>query len=332
MDMRRRDFITVLGSATASLAVCAGAASAQPAKRRPLVGWLGGSTPKAGARNLSAFLQGLRDHGLEDGVSIDIVYRWAEGDPSRLPVLAGQLIALNPDVILTASPPGNVVLMQSTAAIPIVGALTVEPVKLGLAISHNRPGRNFTGVLTTIDGLPGKQVGLLLQLLPRVSMLGVLMRTDSPTQPFLLHDIESALRSKPIKIVQATASSLDDLPAAFEVLKRARVDAVVVSAEGVIFTEAPRVISLAAEARLPAMYSYREHVQDGGLISYGVDVPQNFRRAAYFVDRIIKGAKPGDLPIELPTKLALVINLKTAKGLGIEVPSTLLFTADEVVE
>jgi putative ABC transport system substrate-binding protein len=246
--MRRREFIKAIGGGAAAWPT---AAAAPQRRARPLLAWLGGSSLTAGARNLDAFLQGLRKHGYEDGQTIDIVYRWADGDPSQLPVLAKELIASNPDVILTASPPGNVVLMQSTATIPIVGALTIEPIKLGLAVSHNRPGRNFTGVLTTIDGLPGKQAELLLQLLPNAKTLGVLMRADSPTQPFMLGEIESAMRGKSIKIVQATARNPDDLPSAFRVLQRDHADGIVVSAEGVIFTEAAKVISLAAASGLP---------------------------------------------------------------------------------
>ena len=327
--MRRREFITLIGGAAAAWPV---AGSAQQARPRPLVGWLGGATPKLGARNHDAFLQGLREHGHEDGKTVDIVYRWAEGDLSRLSTLANELVALNPTAILSAATYGNVVLMQSTATVPIIGALTVDPLTLGLAISHNHPGRNFTGVLLTVDGLAGKQAEILLQLLPHASTLGVLLNPDSPTAPARLRDVESALRGTSIRVTQAAARKPADLLAAFETFKRDRADGIIVIPELVLFTEVAQVISLAAAARLPALYDRRDFVEQGGLISYSVSVPQNFRRAAYFVDRILKGAKPGDLPMELPTKLELVINLKAAKALGIEIPSKLLFTADEVIE
>ena len=240
-----------------------------------------------GRSNLNHFLQGLQEHGYQDGKSIDIVYRWANGDLSLLPLLAKELVALGPDLILSATGPGNVALMQSTASTPIVGALTVDPIKLGLAVSHNRPGRNFTRVLVTLDGLPGKQAEFLLQLLPRTTVLGVLINPDSPTNPFVLRDINSALQGKPIQIMQALASKLTDLPAAFETFKRNGVGGVVIPSDNFFFSTVPQIISLAETMRLPVVYDRREHVKRGGLISYGIAIPQNFRRAADFVVRIL---------------------------------------------
>jgi putative ABC transport system substrate-binding protein len=326
--MKRREFIALIGGATAWPL----AARTQQLRTRPLLGWLGGSTPEMGRLNLNYFLQGLREHGYEDRKSIDIAYRWANGDSSRLPALAKELVALGPDLILSASGPGNVALMQSTASIAIVGALTVDPVKLGLAVSHNRPGRNFTGVLVTLDGLPGKQTEFLLQLLPRTTAMGVLINPDSPTNPFVLRDINSALQGKPIRITQAIASKPTDLPAAFEAFKHDGVGGVVIPSDNFFFSSVAQIVSLAETMRLPVVYDRREHVERGGLISYGVAIPQNFRRAADFVDRILKGSKPSDLPIEFPTKLELAINIKTAKSLGLDIPPTLLAIADEVIE
>jgi ABC-type uncharacterized transport system substrate-binding protein len=234
-DMRRREFITLLGGAAVAWPVVA---RAQQLRTRPLLGWLGGSTPEMGGPNLNYFLQGLREHGYEDGKSIDIAYRWANGDSSRLPALAKELVALGPDLILSATGPGNVALMQSTASIPIVGALTVDPIKLGLAVSHNRPGRNFTGVLVTLDGLPGKQTEFLLQLLPRPTAMGVLINPDSSTSPFVLRDINSALQGKPIRITQAFASKPTDLPAAFEAFKHDGVGGVVIPPDNFFFSGA----------------------------------------------------------------------------------------------
>lgn len=326
--MRRREFLAGLGSAAAL--PCA--LRAQSRRTRPLVGWLGGSTRDVAARNHAAFVQGLTEHGYEDGKTVDIVYRWAVGDMSRLPALAKELAALDPDVIVSATSATSVALMQTTATIPIVGALTADPVGLGLAVSHNRPGRNFTGILMIIDGLPGKQVEFLFELLPQVRALGVLTNPDNPSHAGWLRDLGSALSQTSIKLAPAAASAPSDLPATFEALKRERVDGVVVLGDGMFFNEAAQIISLATKTGLPAIHSFREHVERGGLISYGVSIPQNFRRAGYFVDRILKGAKPGDLPIELPTKFELVINLKAAKALGIAIPSKLQYTADEVIE
>lgn len=326
--MRRRDFIQLAAGAAL---VWPHAARAQ-ARPGPLVGWLGGSSRQMGSQYLEAFLEGLKEHGHAESKTIDMIYRWADGETSRLPVLAKELVRLGPKVILSASPPVNLTLMQTTADIPIVGALTVDPIRLGLAVSHNSPGRNFTGILVTIDGLPGKQAELLLQLLPRASTLGVLINPDNQTQKVILHDIEAALRGTPVRIVQAQAREPGDLQSAFDSFRRDRADGIIVPSDNMFFTAAPQIISLAEQARLPAIYDRREHVERGGLISYGVDIRQNFRRAAYFVDRILKGAKAADLPIELPTKLALAINRKTANAVGVEIPTKLMYTADEVIE
>jgi putative tryptophan/tyrosine transport system substrate-binding protein len=183
-----------------------------------------------------------------------------------------------------------------------------------------------------VEGLPGKQVEYLFALLPNAKAVGVLINPNSPSHAGRLRDIESALRHTSIKLIPAAASNPADLPAAFDALKSERPDGVVVLGDGMFFNEANQILSLAAKTRMPAIHSFREHVERGGLISYGVSIPQNFRRVGYFVDRILKGAKAGDLPIELPTKLELVINLRAAKALGIEIPSKFLFTADEVIE
>ena len=213
--MKRRAFIAALVGAAVAWPVWA---KAQQMRARPLVGWLGGSTREAAVRNHNAFLQGLREYGYEDGRTIDIVYRWANGDYSQLTMLAKQLVELNPDLIVSATTANSVALMQTTATIPIVGALSSDPIRLGLAVSHNRPGRNFTGILILIHGLPGKQAELLLQVLPRASTLGILINPDSPTMSARIYDIEAALHKQPIKIVKAAAAKTADLPAAFEAL------------------------------------------------------------------------------------------------------------------
>jgi putative ABC transport system substrate-binding protein len=297
-----------------------------------LIGWLGGSAPGVATRNLNSFLQGMREHGHEDGKNIDIVYRWADGDASRLPALAKELVGLNPNVIVSAASNANPILRQETTTIPIVGALIADPIKLGLAESFNHPGRNVTGILVTLDGLPGKQAGLLLELTPKASSIGVLVNPAGATSPIMIRDIEAAIRGTPIRLAPIEVRTASDLNAAFERLKHDGVEGLVVPQDPLFFTVAEQIISLAAVARLPAIYGIRQHVEEGGLMSYGINFPQNFRRAAYFVDRILKGSRAGDLPIELATKLELVINLKTAKALGLEVPAKLLFTADEVIE
>jgi len=328
--MRRREFITLLGGAAAWPL----AARAQHANKRPLIAWLGGGSQhqQTAVRNRDAFLRGLREYGHDDGRDIDIVYRWADGDMSRQPKLARELIALNPAVIMSAANTGTIALSQATSTIPIVGMNLVDPIRLGLAESYNRPGRNVTGLLNTVDSLPGKQADFLLQLVPQATTIGILVNPANPAHPIVLRDVETTVGNSRIKFVPVEVSTPADLEVAFQTQKQGRIEGLIVLVDPTFFTQAARIISLAATSRLPVIHGFRQHVEEGGLMSYGVDNPQSFRRAAYFVDRILKGAHPGDLPIELPSKLELVINGNTAKALGLEIPPTLLAIADEVIE
>ena len=327
----RREFMTLLGGAAAIWPV---AARGQAARKHPLVGWLGGGSQnnQVAMRNRDAFVQGLREHGYEDGKNVDIVYRWADGDISRFPELATELVALDPSVIVSAANTGTIALRQVTSIVPIVSALLVDPIAFGLAESHNRPGRNVTGLLQTIDSLPGKQAELLVELVPQATKIGVLVNPANRSHPGILRDIEADVRGSPIKAIAVEVRTLLDFEGAFPLQSQGRIDGLLILSDPFFFAHAPRIISLAAAARLPAIHNFRQHVELGGLMSYGVDDSQSFRRVAYFVDRILKGARPGDLPIELPSKLELVINLKTAKALGLDVPPTLLARADEVIE
>jgi putative ABC transport system substrate-binding protein len=327
--LKRRQFITLLGGTAVAWPL---AARAQQVNKRPVIAWLGGGSqhqPSA-MRNRDAFLRGLREHGHDEGRDIDIVYRWADGDMSRQPQLAKELIALSPAVIMSAANTGTIALSQATSTIPIVSTNLVDPVNLGLAESYNRPGRNVTGLLNTIDSLPGKQADLLLQLMPGATTIGMLVNQQNPAHQIILRDVR-ALNLR-IKIVPVEVRTSADLEGAFQRQKEGHVEGLIVLVDPIFFTQAARIISLAATSRLPVIHSFRQHVEEGGLMSYGVDTPQSFWRAAYFVDRILKGARAGDLPIELPTKLELVINLKAAKALGIEIPATLLALADEVID
>jgi putative tryptophan/tyrosine transport system substrate-binding protein len=329
--MNRRAFISLLGSAAAVWPL---AARGQAARKRPLVGWLGGGSQheQVAMRHHDAFVQGLREHGYEDGKNVDIVYRWADGDISRLPELATELVALDPAVILSAANTGTIALRQATSIVPIVGPLLVDPIALGLAESHNRPGRNVTGLLLTIDSLPGKQAELLVELVPHASNIGVLVNPANRAHPGVLRDIEAAVRGSSIKATAVEVRTPLDFEGAFLSQSQRRIDGLLVLVDPLFFAQATRIIALAAVARLPAIHSFRQHVELGGLMSYGVAVKESFQRAAYFVDRILRGAHPGDLPIELPSKLEFVINLKTAKALGLDIPPTLLARADEVIE
>jgi putative tryptophan/tyrosine transport system substrate-binding protein len=329
-DIRRREFTTLLGGAAAWPL----AARGQAVRKRPLVAWLGGGSQhdQVATRNRDAFVQGLREHGYEDSKNVDLVYRWAEGDISRQPELAAELVALDPAVILSAANTGTIALRQATSVVPIVSLNLVDPIALGLAESHNRPGRNVTGLLQTIDSLPAKQAELLMELVPQASNIGVLVNPANRAHPVVLRDIEAAVRGSSIKATAVEVRTPLDFEGAFAPQSQRRIDGLLVLVDPLFFTQATRIIALAAAARLPAIHSFRQHVELGGLMSYGVANTPSFRRAAYFVDRILKGARAADLPIELPSTLELVINLKTARALGLAVPPTLLARADEVIE
>jgi ABC-type uncharacterized transport system substrate-binding protein len=248
------------------------------------------------------------------------------------PRISNELVALDPTVIVSAANTGTIALRQATSIIPIVGALLVDPIALGLAESHNRPGRNVTGLLQTIDSLPGKQAELLVELVPQATKIGVLVNPANRAHAGVLRDIEAAVRGSSIKAIAVEVRTPLDFEGAFSLQSQGRIDGLLVLVDPLFFAHASRILSLAAAARLPAIHNFRQHVELGGLMSYGVAVSQSFRRVAYFVDRILKGAHSGDLPIELPSKLEFVINLKTARALGLEVPPTLLARADEVIE
>jgi ABC-type uncharacterized transport system substrate-binding protein len=320
--MRRREFVILLGGSAA--AAWPFAARGQAARKRPLVGWLGGLSQhhQVAMRNRDAFVQGLREHGYEDGKNVDIVYRWADGDISRFPELATELVALDPAVVVSAANTGTIALRQATSIVPIVGALLVDPIAHGLAESHNRPGRNVTGLLQTIDSLPGKQAELLVELVPHATNIGVMVNPANRSHPGVLRDIEAAVRGSSIKATAIEVRTPLDFEGAFPSQSERRIDGLLVVVDPLFFAHAPRIIALAAAARLPTIHSFRQHVE------LGINDTQSFRRAAYFVDRILRGAHPGDLPIELPTKLEFVINLKTARGLGLTIPPTLLARAD----
>lgn len=324
--MRRRDFIA-LGSIT----LAAGSLGAR-AQTKPLIGWLGGTTPEAAATNVNAFLNGLRKHGYEEGKNIDIAYRWTNGDLSRQEALARELLGINPKIIIAPTITGVRVLEKLTTTTPILDPLLVDPIKLGLADSYNHPARNLSGVLYIVDTLPAKQVELLLQVAPKIKNIGVFINAEGTFNSILLPGIEAAAREKGITVVRIEARTLADLAAALAKPQQYRIDSLLVPHDPLFMAGMTQIISFAKAERLPAIYSFRHDVEQGGMMSYSVDIPENFRRAAFFVDRILKGQAPADLPIEFPTKLELVINLKTVKALGLEVPSKLLFTADAVIE
>ena len=328
--MRRREFITLIGGAAAAWPL---AARAQQPARRQLIGFLAGaSSTSAFSSTARSFLKGLGEQGFVDGRDIDITYRFADGYLERLPRLADELVRLKPDVILAPATPPALAAKRATATIPIVCPLLDNPVGLGLVSSHNRPVGNVTGILRYVEGLAGKNLEVATQLLPHATRVGLLVNVASTESVDKRRDTEVAAQKLPIKLVPVEVQSPDDLGGAFGTFASERVQAVVVLQDSMFFSEHRTIIALAAEHRLPAIWSTRIFAEAGGLISYGVDEADSFRRVAGYVGMVLKGAKPSDLPVELPTKFELIINLKAARALGLTVPDKLLALADEVIE
>jgi putative ABC transport system substrate-binding protein len=259
-------------------------------------------------------------------------YRWAEGRLDRQPALAEELVGRGADVIVAANPQAAIALRDATKTIPIVCALLDDPVALGLIKSDARPGGNVTGLLASLPGLPAKQLELGRDLIPGAARIGLLVNPTNLSDLSQRQEMETAGAAMAVTVIPVETRTPEDLDQMFPALARERVDVVIVLRDPLFFTQRRTLAAAALASRLPTIYAWREPVDDGGLISYGLNISQNFRRAADYVVKILKGAKPGDLPVEFPTKLELVINLPTAKALGITVPPTLLARADEVIE
>jgi putative tryptophan/tyrosine transport system substrate-binding protein len=327
--MKRREFITLAGG---TMLAWPPVARAQPATKRPLIAWLSLGERNASWVFVEAFLQGMRDHGYAEGRQFDIAYVFADGYIDRLPALAEELVRLRPTVILAPASGPAIAAKQATATIPIVTPALADAVHLGLIASESRPAGNVTGIAPYVAGLPAKQMELARDVVPGAARLGVLANLGDPKAPAQWEELEAAGRKLGLSVIVADVRTPGDIDAALQDLGRQRIDAMIVLQTSMLLSERRRIAALAATARLPAIYGYREHVDDGGLISYGVDLRACFRRGAYFVHRILNGVAPGDLPVEFPTKLELVINLKTAKALGLDVPDKLVALADVVIE
>jgi putative tryptophan/tyrosine transport system substrate-binding protein len=326
--MRRRDFITLLGSAAAWPV----AAFAQASARRPRITLLGASQPRPTAKVADAFIEGMRALGYTEGRDFEMEYRWAEGYLERLPALAEESVRRGTDVIVVGNVQSCVASRDATKTIPIVCALLDDPVGLGLIKSDAKPGGNVTGLLASLPGLPAKQLELVRDLLPGAARIGLLVNPTNVSDLNQRQEMETAGAAMAVTLIPVETRTPEDLDPVFPALARERVDVVIVLRDPLFFTQRRRIAAAALATRLPTIYGIRENVDDGGLISYGINLSQNFRRAADYVVKILKGAKPGDLPVEFPTKLELVINLPTAKALGLDIPPTLLARADEVIE
>ena len=328
--MRRREFITLLGGTAAAWPL---AAHAQQRGKLSRIGYLGISSPSLEPHYVEAFRQKLRELGHVDGESIVIEYRWAEGQDSRLPKLAAELVRLKPDVIVTTGTPGTLAAIQATKTIPIVMASSADPVASGLVSSLARPSGNVTGFTILGPALEGKRLELLLQTIPGLSRLAVLWNPSNPGIVSYFETVRNAGRNLRISLDPVMeVRRADELDNAFTVIASARPQALAVIADRFLLAHRKQIVDFAAVTRLPSMYPYREYVDAGGLMSYAPSNIELFRGAATYVDRILKGAKPGELPIQEPTKFELVLNLKTAKTLGLAVPPTVIARADEVIE
>src|SRR3954454_4255375 len=325
--MRRRDFIGALGGA---IAACPLGARAEISTKRPLIAVLTAITKKDNSP-LDAFLEGLKELGYIEGKTVEIAYSFAARRLAFLMTKAAEVVELRPDVILAAVTPAAVATKALTKSIPIVCPLLADAINLGLIASEARPGGNVTGVSFRNQGLTSKQVELALQMIPDLVKIGFLINVASGVI-IDRQELESTCQRLGIEAVPAEVRSPDDLHAAFQAMSNEHVQAVIVLVDGMLFGERDRIAVLAASARLPAIYAFRDHVDAGGLISYGANLSENFHRAATCVNKILKGANPGDLPVEFPTKLELTVNNKAAKALGLNIPPSVLARADEVIE
>lgn len=327
--MKRREFILALGGAAASIPL---AARAQQATL-PAIGFLHSGSRDAFSRPLAAFHQGLAEAGFVEGHSVAIEYRWAENRYDRLPALAAELVSRGVNVIATpGSTPAALAAKAAAAEIPLVFLIGNDPVKLGLVASLNAPGGKVTGVSFLINSLEAKKLEVMHELVPAVSTIGVLLNPKNPIVDGQLKDVQDAARKLGLKIVALNAGNEADIDTAFATLAEQRAGALLVTADPALTSWRDRMIALAARDGVPTVYHLREFTDAGGLLSYGTSLSDGYRQVALYVGRILKGAKPADLPVIQPTKFELVINLKTAKTLGLEVPAKMLALADEVIE
>ena len=324
--LKRRAFLAVL----CTLGVTSAAEAQQPANA-PKIGVItigvGASSPY-----LDAFRQGLREHGYVNGKNIAIEYRFAEGRADRLAGMAAELVRLKVNVIVTESTPAALAASQATKTIPIVMAVGTDPVRAGLAASFARPGGNLTGVTLAGADRTAKQLQLLKESLPGTATVAVIYNASRPGVESELKEATETARSLGLALQFVQVRNPDALNTAFETIANARSGALMTIGDGMLLGNSKRIVDFALKNRLPAVFPEREFAEVGGLMAYGPDIGWNFRRAAGFVDKILKGAKPADLPIEQPTKWGLVVNLRTAKALGLKIPGTVLVRADELIQ
>jgi putative tryptophan/tyrosine transport system substrate-binding protein len=327
--MKRREAIMLLSGAAAAWPITA---RAQQLSRVPRIGVLLLGTPTSFAPRTQAFVEGLRDLGYVEGRTVAIEWKWGQDRDDLLPDLAAELVRSQVDVIVTGGTPPTKALKNATRTIPIVMAIVGDPVAAGLVDSLARPGGNVTGFSIVATDLSGRRLQLLKEIVPGLSSVAVMSNLANPQSQMELRETQSAARRLDLRLHSVPISADTSIENAFEKIKKEPVQALIVVTDAILYSQRSRILDLVAGNRLPAMYPYRDFPEAGGLMSYAPSDRDLFRRAASYVDRILKGANPGDLPVEQPTKFELVINLKTAKALGLDVSLLIQQLADEVIE
>jgi ABC-type uncharacterized transport system substrate-binding protein len=328
LEVRRRDFITLLGGAAAAWPL---AARAQQLAKLPTIGFLLPNTPALDSRRVEAFVQRLRELGWIEGRTVSIEYRWGEGRVEHLAEFAAELVRLKVDVIVTSGTPPVVAAKRATAVIPIVFAAVGDPVGTGLVAALARPGGNVIGLSIQATDLAGKRLQLLREVVPGLRRLAIVANADASPAMLEMVEVQATARALGLEVASYEIRRPEDIAPAFESLN-GRAEALYVCNDPLVSTNRIRINTLALGMRLPTIYNVREFVEAGGLMSYGPNFLDLYRRAADFVDKILRGAKPADIPVEQPTKFELVINLKTAQALGLTIPQSLLQRSDEVIQ
>ena len=325
--MRRRRFFAILGGVVAAWPL---AVRAQ--KATPVIGVLNTGSPDPNSPLLAAFRQGLSEAGYVEGQNVTIEYRWAEGHYDRLPALAADLVGRKVDLIMANSPPSALAAKGATSTIPIVFRSGADPVGDGLVASLARPGGNLTGVSFVTDELTAKRLELLSELVPRAGVIALLLNPNDANAERVIRDVQEAARTKGLQLHVLKATSESDIDTAFASLVQLHAGALVVAADPFLSSRREQLVALASHHAVPSIYAWREFADSGGLISYGASLTSVYRLVGQYAGKVLKGAKPADLPVQQPTTFELVINLKTAKALGHSVPQSMLMRADELIE